>query len=163
MVRATSSTASRSTRPSTRRSPRENALLWTKRTPPGFLFSVKAYALLTGHHLDAQRLPPELAVLLPAPPAPMPGASSRTRLPEEARDWAFRTFREALQPLLDAGKLGYVLFQMAPWFKLRPGRLAYLETLPAPLPGVTIAVEFRDASWLPGHTDETLAFLPATA
>ena len=39
----------------------QNAVLWAKRTPPGFLFSVKAYALLTGHHLDAKRLPEPLA------------------------------------------------------------------------------------------------------
>src|SRR5581483_10276068 len=44
----------------------QHAVQWVKRTPPGFLFSVKAYALLTGHHLDAARLPPELAALVPA-------------------------------------------------------------------------------------------------
>ena len=44
----------------------QNAVLWAKRTPPGFLFSVKAYALLTGHHLDAGRLPEPLAGMLPA-------------------------------------------------------------------------------------------------
>ncbi len=48
----------------------QNAVLWAKRTPPGFLFSVKAYALLTGHHLDANRLPPPLAALLPASARP---------------------------------------------------------------------------------------------
>src|SRR5512134_4157770 len=35
----------------------QNAVAWVKRTPPGFVFSVKAYALLTGHRLDAGRLP----------------------------------------------------------------------------------------------------------
>src|SRR4029077_13910427 len=44
----------------------QNAVLWAKRTPPGFLLSVKAYALLTGHHLDAGRLPPPLLGLVPA-------------------------------------------------------------------------------------------------
>ena len=44
----------------------QNAVLWVKRTPPGFLFSVKAYALLTGHHLDGGRLPEPLAGMLPA-------------------------------------------------------------------------------------------------
>jgi uncharacterized protein YecE (DUF72 family) len=33
--------------------------------------------------------------------------------------------------------------------------------LPERLPGVAIAVEFRDASWLPGHTEEVLRFLAA--
>ncbi|HJX87885.1 MAG TPA: DUF72 domain-containing protein, partial [Gemmatimonadales bacterium] len=78
---------------------------------------------------------------------------------DEAREWAFAAFREGLQPLADAGKLGYVLFQMAPWVKYGEAALEYLASLPARLPGVTIAVEFRDASWLPRHTEETLAWL----
>ena len=62
----------------------QNAVQWVKRTPPGFLFSVKAYALLTGHHLDAARLPPELAARVPARARPddrggSPTASSATR------------------------------------------------------------------------------------
>src|SRR5512144_1904486 len=48
----------------------QNAVLWVKRTPPGFLFSVKAYALLTGHHLDAARLPAPLTALLPSSARP---------------------------------------------------------------------------------------------
>jgi uncharacterized protein YecE (DUF72 family) len=140
----------------------ENAVRWVKRTPPGFLFSVKAYALLTGHHLDAGRLPDPIAATLPASARPDARGRFENRLfPPEARAWAFAAFREALQPLADAGKLGYVLFQMAPWVTYGPETLAYLETLPAELPGHTIAVEFRDASWLPGHADEVLRFLAA--
>src|SRR5262245_18970309 len=43
----------------------ENSVRWAKRTSPGFLFGVKAYALQTGHHLDAGRLPEPLAWMLP--------------------------------------------------------------------------------------------------
>jgi uncharacterized protein YecE (DUF72 family) len=138
----------------------QNAVMWAKRTPAGFLFSVKAYALLTGHHLDAGRLPEPLAGMLPAAAkADARGRIDNAVFPAEARDWAFATFREALRPLADAGKLGYVLFQMAPWFRHGPEALDYLATLPEQLPGITVAVEFRDASWLPGHTDEVLRFL----
>ncbi len=138
----------------------QNAMLWVKRTPPGFVFSVKAYALLTGHHLDAVRLPEPLAVLLPSTVMPNArGQIDNAIFPAEARDWAFAAFREALRPLADAGKLGYVLFQMAPWFRYGTAALDYLASLPEQLPGLTIAVEFRDASWLPGHTAETLGFL----
>lgn len=137
-----------------------NAMRWAQRTPPGFLFSVKAYALLTGHHLDAGRLPPEIAAMLPSSARPdSRGRLDNALIPDEAREWAFATFREALQPLSYEGKLGYVLFQMAPWFKFGRESLDYLATLPSRLPGVTVAVEFRDASWLPGHSDEALAFL----
>jgi uncharacterized protein YecE (DUF72 family) len=138
----------------------QNAVLWTKRTPPGFLFSVKAYALLTGHHLDAGRLPPPLAALLPASArANARGQWENGVFGEDAREWAFAAFREGLQPLADGGKLGYVLFQMAPWVKYGDRALEYLAGLPARLPGTTIAVEFRDASWLPRHTEETLKVL----
>jgi uncharacterized protein YecE (DUF72 family) len=138
----------------------QNAVLWAKRTPPGFLFSVKAYALLTGHHLDAARLPPPLLGLVPARARPdADGRLDNAVFGEEAREWAFATFREALWPLAEVGKLGYVLFQMAPWFKYGERAVEYLASLPGRLPGVTIAVEFRDASWLPRHAEETLAVL----
>ena len=138
----------------------QNAMLWARRTPPGFLFSVKAYALLTGHHLDALRLPPPLLEMVPARARPdARGRLDNAVFGEEAREWVFAAFREALRPLADAGKLGYVLFQMAPWVKYGDRAVEYLAGLPARLPGVTIAVEFRDASWLPRHAEETLALL----
>ncbi len=138
----------------------ENAVRWTKRTPSNFVFNVKAYALLTGHHLDAGRLPEPLQALVPASARPNErGQLENGIFPPEARDWAFASFREGLQPLADSGKLGYVLFQFAPWVKYTPEALEYLASLPQRLPGVTIAVEFRDASWLPGHTEPVLRFL----
>jgi len=138
----------------------DNAVRWVKRTPDGFLFGVKAYALLTGHHLDAARLPDPLKEMLPASARPNARGQLENRVfPRAAHDWAFETFREALRPLEDSGKLGYVLFQMAPWVKYGPEALDYLASLPARLPGLTLAVEFRDASWLPRHTDEVLRFL----
>ena len=138
----------------------ENAVRWVKRTPAGFLFSVKAYALLTGHHLDAARLPEPLKSMLPTGARPNArGQFENQAFPREAREWAFETFREALRPLEDSGKLGYVLFQMAPWVKYAPEALDYLASLPERLAGLTIAVEFRDASWLPAHTGEVLRFL----
>ena len=138
----------------------DNAVRWVKRTPLGFLFHVKAYALLTGHHLDAARLPPPLAAMLPAGTRPNArGQIDNAAFPAAARAWALEAFREPLQVLGDAGKLGYVLFQMAPWVRYGPEALDYLARLPAALPGCTVAVELRDASWLPRHADETLDFL----
>jgi uncharacterized protein YecE (DUF72 family) len=92
----------------------DNAVRWVKRTPAGFVFSVKAYALLTGHHLDAARLPEPLLSMLPAGTRPNARGQIENRMfPREAYQWAFETFREGLRPLADSGKLGYVLFQMA--------------------------------------------------
>src|SRR5574341_907939 len=62
-------------------------------------------------------------------------------------------------PLAQAGKLGYVLFQLAPWVRHGDATLDYLASLPRRLPGWAIAVEFRNASWIPERTDEVLRFL----
>jgi len=133
---------------------------WVERTPPDFVFHVKAWAPMTGHHARPQTVPADVARVLPA-------GARRTRrgevaadaFPPEALDAAFRVFRAAMAPLAEAGKLGYVLFQLAPWVRWNPARLAYLESLPDRLPGWTLAVEFRDHSWFPEHAAETLAAL----
>jgi uncharacterized protein YecE (DUF72 family) len=139
-----------------------NAVQWAERTPPGFLFNVKAYALMTGHHPRPETLPAELRLLLPRHPRlTRRGEVEAGAFPPEALDQVFRVFREAIDPLARAGKLGYVLFQLAPWVRFAPARLDYLASLPARLPGLTLAVEFRDRSWLPDHADETLATLRA--
>ncbi len=137
-----------------------NAVRWAERTPPGFVFNVKAYSLMTGHHVRREALPAELQLLLPRHPRlTRRGEVQAASFPPEALDQAFRLFREAITPLAEAGKLGYVLFQLAPWIRYDQARLDYLRTLPARLPGFTIAVEFRDRSWLPEHVDETLGAL----
>jgi uncharacterized protein YecE (DUF72 family) len=137
-----------------------NTLRWVERTPPGFVFHVKAYSLLTGHHPRAETVPADLAALLPqSPRRTRRGEIDASSFPPEALDRAFRLLRTALRPIAEAGKLGYVLFQFAPWVHFEPGRLDYLASLPERLPGWTIAIEFRHRSWLPDHADETLRAL----
>ena len=55
--------------------------------------------------------------------------------------WRRRSSAPRLAPLETAGKLGYVLFQLAPWVRFDAERLDYLASLPARLPGMTVAVE----------------------
>ena len=137
-----------------------NVLRWAERTPPDFVFTVKAYGLLTGHNPRPETLPDEVQAMLPARVArTLRGEIQAGALPAAAIDATFRLFQAALGPLADARKLGYVLFQFAPWVRFAPERLAYLEALPARLPGWRIAVEFRDRSWFPDHADETLSVL----
>jgi uncharacterized protein YecE (DUF72 family) len=139
-----------------------HARLWAERTPPGFIFHVKAYSLMTGHHPRPQTLPAELTALLPARPhTTRRGELETANFPPEALDAAFVIYREALGPLAAAGKLGYVLFQFAPWVRFSSARLEYLASLPARLPGWRLAVEFRDRSWFPEHAGDTLAALRA--
>jgi uncharacterized protein YecE (DUF72 family) len=140
-------------------SPR-SAALWAARTPPGFLFHVKAYSLMTGHHPRLETLPPEVRLMLPEDvPLRRHGEVDRERLPAEALDRCFELFREGVGPLAAAGKLGYVLFQLAPWVRYDERTLDYLASLPARLPGWAVAVEFRHGSWIPDRTDEVRVFL----
>jgi uncharacterized protein YecE (DUF72 family) len=133
---------------------------WAERTPPGFVFHVKAWSLMTGHHPRVQTLPADVQALLPARPRRSPrGEILADEVPPEGLDAAFRLFQAALGPLEAAGKRGYVLFQFAPWVHFDAARLDYLASLPARLPGSTIAVEFRHRSWFPDHADETLRAL----
>jgi uncharacterized protein YecE (DUF72 family) len=135
---------------------------WAERTPPGFVFHVKAWGLMTGHHPRPQALPAEVQAVLPLRARrSRRGEVLADEVPSEGLDAAFRLFRAALAPLEAAGKLGYVLFQFAPWVHFEPRRLHYLASLPARLPGLTVAAEFRHRSWFPDHADETLAALRA--
>ena len=139
-----------------------HAQQWVERTPPGFIFHLKAYAPLTGHHPRAETLPADVRALLPPHPRRTHrGEVDAGDLSPEAIDACFALFRAALRPLAESGKLGYVLFQLAPWVRFGEERLAYLASLPARLPGLTVAVEFRDRSWFPRHEAETLAVLRA--
>jgi uncharacterized protein YecE (DUF72 family) len=133
---------------------------WIERTPPGFRFHVKAYALLTGHHPRPESLPAEARVLLPeALPLDRHGGVALARVPPEALAATLALFRQTLAPLAAAGKLGYVLFQLAPWVHHREETLAYLAGLPAALPGWPVAVEFRHPSFVPRRTEEVRRFL----
>jgi uncharacterized protein YecE (DUF72 family) len=132
--------------------------LWARRTPPGFMFNVKAYSLLTGHYLDVARLPDALKKMLPRAQGARPRVPSAA-LGSKARSWAFAELRKGLQPLKLTGKLGYVLFELAPSLTPTEETLFYLTTLPHEIPDAPVAVEFRNRSWFGERTDKTLQFL----
>ena len=133
---------------------------WVERTPADFVFHVKAWSLMTGHHVRAQTVPADVQAVLSARPRHNPrGEILADEVPAAGLDAAFRLFRAALRPLEESGKLGYVLFQFAPWVHFEPRRLDYLGSLSERLPGWTVAVEFRHRSWFPDHADETLRAL----
>jgi uncharacterized protein YecE (DUF72 family) len=88
---------------------------WVATTPGGFRFAMKAHQSIT--HI--KRL-------------------------KEAKE-SVEHFSEALEPLRDAGRLGPVLFQLPPFLKRDPARLAdFLGALPQ---GLQAAFEFRHESW----------------
>lgn len=124
-----------------------NSELWAARTPEGFVFNVKAYALLTGHPARVERLPAWLREALPAVALAKQNAY-RKDVGEDAVEKLWDLHRRALAPLADAGKLGAVLFQFPPWFVSSKANAAYVRELPQRLPGWTLAVEFRGGGWM---------------
>ena len=134
------------------------AKLWVERTPPGFIFNVKAFAWLTQHPAETGRLP---SVIKDALPAELKSAQRIKNPPAELLSLAFQMFWSSLKPLRDAGKMGRVLFQLPPYVTWRQSNLDYLAALPERLPGAAIAVEFRHPSWTAtGHRrTDTLGFL----
>src|SRR5829696_6115576 len=79
-----------------------NVLRWTERTPSGFVFHVKAYAPMTGHHARPETLPDDVRALLPSRAARTPrGEVPATALPRGAMDALFGHLRGALAPLDD--------------------------------------------------------------
>ena len=101
--------------------PKRNYSLWAERTPDGFVFDVKPYKQLTWHD---RKNPPDEAITV--------------------------AFRDTLEPLRDAGKLGAVHFQFPPWFQHNERNVAYLLSLRELFPRDRIGIEFRNRTWLEG-------------
>jgi uncharacterized protein YecE (DUF72 family) len=134
-----------------------NARLWVERTPPDFVFNIKAFALLTQHAAGTARLPKVIKEMLTTEQRAAPRLKDP---PRPVLDLAFQMFASALAPLRDAGKLGMLLFQFPPYFTFNPRNLDYIAGLQSHLPGMSIATEFRHVSWVAeSHRAETLAFL----
>ena len=71
--------------------------------------------------------------------------------------WQF--FIEALEPLRDAGKLGLVHFQFAPWLTYSPASRQHVAECCARLSGYTLSIEFRHQTWFSDvHREYTLRF-----
>jgi len=134
-----------------------NAHLWVERTPDSFLFHIKAFALLTKHGAETNRLPKAIRELL----APEELAKKRLSGPKpEVLDLSFQMFTQALEPLREAGKLGYLVFQFPPWFTATRGNARYIDECRMRLPEHRLAVEFRHPSWLvPERRERTFDLL----
>jgi len=135
----------------------DNARLWVERTPPGFVFNIKADLLFTRHQTPIATLSKDIRAEL----GPIDKKTIYDRdLPPEITLELWRQFRAVLDILRGAGKLGAVHFQFAPWVALHPESFAYIEHCRAMLAGFTLAIEFRNRTWFDGErrTARTLAF-----
>jgi uncharacterized protein YecE (DUF72 family) len=122
-----------------------NAMLWAERTPPGFVFHIKAYSMLTGHPTLVKTIPKALRDDLPKPTL---HKAHEKIFPKGLVDAAFDMFRTALAPLKEAGKLGCVLFQFPPWFVPSSKAYQWMEMVRDRFPSDNLAVEFRNARWV---------------
>lgn len=135
------------------------AELWVARTPADFTMNVKAFASFTTHHTDPKRLPRDLREALPAEAREKRRAYPRD-LGEEVVDELAKRFRQSLEPLHAAGKLGVLLFQYPPWFGISRQHKDELLSAKERFPDYRIAVEFRNATWMSERNrEETLRFL----
>ena len=123
-----------------------NAHLWVERTPPGFVFNIKAFGLFTHHPVAVERLPAAVKELLPAAIAEKSRVYLRD-IPEEAEKLIWEMQAQALAPLAGAGKLGCVLFQFPHWFTARCAHIRYLEQL-RDRSDWPLAIEFRGGGWM---------------
>jgi uncharacterized protein YecE (DUF72 family) len=132
----------------------QTAALWAQRTPSGFTFNIKAFSLLTGHPTRVSALYKDLR----------PETDKKTVYPDaltpQAYEDVWSRFLSALDPLVEARKLGAILFQFPPWFTIRRGNKQYLLEVAKRCSPLRVAVEFRHASWFEGdNRQETLDFL----
>jgi uncharacterized protein YecE (DUF72 family) len=132
----------------------QTASLWAQRTPDGFTFNIKAFSLLTGHPTKVSALPKDLR----------PETDKKNVYPKDVPAQTYEDiwsrFLNALDPLVEANKLGVLLFQFPPWFTIRRSNKQTLLEVAARCKPLRVCVEFRHASWFDGDNQaETLEFL----
>jgi len=124
---------------------RRMAEAWVERTPKGFVFDIKAHALMTGQPTEVARLPKAIRDQLSGE-LQAKKRIYRKDLPKDLLEQVYDQFKEALEPLAQAGKLGAVFVQFPKWVfpsdEARELILENRERLEVP-----IAVEFRHGSW----------------
>ena len=137
----------------------QNSGLWVERTPPGFLFHMKAYSLFTTHGTPPSRLPRDILETLPADLRAKRNLYLRD-VPADVVSEMWRRFRPALLPLYEAGKLGLVLLQFPPWFVPLSVSERHILVCKDELSIFPLAVEFRQRDWLrEDRRERILAFL----
>jgi uncharacterized protein YecE (DUF72 family) len=133
------------------------ARLWAERTPPDFVFHIKAFAMLTRHGVKPEQLPPPLRE---GHAFELDRGGRILHPPRALREEAFTCFSEALEPLRVEGKLGLILMQFPPYFVATEANREYIAWSAARLAPDRMAVEFRHLSWVEAdELEETLELL----
>ncbi|WP_338208114.1 DUF72 domain-containing protein [Lactiplantibacillus paraxiangfangensis] len=109
---------------------------WQKEVPDKFQFILKANQVMTLHNVQDEGLS------------------------MDALKTAYREYRAMIKPLTQHHQLKAILFQFPPFFERSNKNFHYLQRMVDWLPGLPIAVEFRNQSWYePGVKDSVFDFL----
>jgi uncharacterized protein YecE (DUF72 family) len=130
---------------------------WARRTPPGFVFSIKLYQKFTHPSMYRQRVERTLPEDIEAGRSEHEQAVDALIRPNDAD---ISEFRAGVEPLATAGKLGALLAQFPPSFRNSTASRDYLAVLLRAFEGYRVAVELRHRSWS-DELGETLSLLNA--
>jgi uncharacterized protein YecE (DUF72 family) len=130
------------------------AARWAERTPEDFVFNIKAFSLLTGHPTKPSAIFKDLR----------PETDKKTIYPDDLAPQAYEDvwtrFLSALDPLVEAGKLGSILFQFPPWFTIKRANKQYLIEVSKRCSPLRPVIELRNSTWFDGDNQaETISFL----
>jgi uncharacterized protein YecE (DUF72 family) len=126
---------------------------WSKQTPKGFLFDVKLHRLLSRHSTPVSQLPRGLRAKART------NKRGRVAVTPELEEELVEAFLDAIEPLVDSGKLGALLLQLSPSFGPREHSLHELDHLLDLLKGHEVGVELRNRGWFAGeHESETIDY-----
>jgi uncharacterized protein YecE (DUF72 family) len=128
---------------------------WVEQTPDEFVMHVKAFGVMTRHPVKKEQLPTDLR-----DEAPLDEKGRVDRPSREFRGEVFRRFREALEPLRAARKLGGILFQFPSYVVYKDRSLDYLAWAREQMGDDEMLIEFRHVSWYEDDVrSEVLSFL----
>ena len=120
---------------------------WVDATPDGFVFLVKAFGGLCASTVDARSLPREVREMLAPTPS---GRVAYSSMPTRAKDALWARWNDAIAPIVEAGKLGCVVFQFHLSQGVGDALRAHALECQSRLNGARTAVEFRNRDWITG-------------
>ncbi|HEY2792055.1 MAG TPA: DUF72 domain-containing protein, partial [Micromonosporaceae bacterium] len=117
------------------------AAAWADRTPPDFVFNIKAFSLLTGHPTQVNAIFKDLR----------PTTTKKSIYPDDLEPQVYEEvwtrFLSALDPLVSAKKLGAILFQFPPWFTIKRANKQYILEVARRCSPLRVVIELRNATW----------------
>lgn len=136
-----------------------NSREWLERTPDGFRFIVKAFALFTAHPAQVSSIPKNLRDALPDEVRAKARIYAKD-VPEDIYAELWEMFRRAIWRLNEAARLAAVLLDFPPWFHPNDANRAFIADARERLPEYPIVVEFRSPGWVKaGDIDRTMSVL----